>query len=195
MRFPTYSPRQGDDMAKAHQSTLPGGHYRWIADSFNSSLAHRKVPLTGADTDPHILSMSISGLRQIAMTRAFSRRSGRPRVSQAPSGPTLPHGNGTPKLPLTRCDDPGTRCAAPRLPHARLDLARSLCALLGRCVEPAAESVQEFVSSFEFRGPPRRPAWLQIHASARAMPSYRACRSEVEPAQPLGVECDHDCGQ
>ena len=41
-RFPTYSPRQGDDMAKAHQSALSGGHYRLIEESFNSSLAHKK---------------------------------------------------------------------------------------------------------------------------------------------------------
>lgn len=40
-RFPTYSPRQGDDMATADQSALSGGHYRLTAESFNSSLAHR----------------------------------------------------------------------------------------------------------------------------------------------------------
>ena len=39
-RFPTYSPRQGDDMAEAYQNTLSGGHYLLTEESFNSSLAH-----------------------------------------------------------------------------------------------------------------------------------------------------------
>ncbi len=41
-RFPTYSPRQGDAMAKAHQNSLSGGYSHLIAESFNSSLAHKK---------------------------------------------------------------------------------------------------------------------------------------------------------
>ena len=39
-RIPTHSPRQGDEVAINLHKTLSGGHYRWIAASFNSSLAH-----------------------------------------------------------------------------------------------------------------------------------------------------------
>ena len=38
--FPTYSPRQGDEVAINLQNTLSGGDYRLTEESFNSSLAH-----------------------------------------------------------------------------------------------------------------------------------------------------------
>lgn len=40
--FPTYSPRQGDEVAINPHKSLSGGHYRLIEESFNSSLAHKK---------------------------------------------------------------------------------------------------------------------------------------------------------
>ena len=42
--------------------TLSGGHYRLTQESFNSSLAHRKVPLVRANTKTQILSPVHSGL-------------------------------------------------------------------------------------------------------------------------------------
>ena len=39
--FPTYSPRQGDEVAINPHKTLSGGHCRLTEESFNSSLAHR----------------------------------------------------------------------------------------------------------------------------------------------------------
>ena len=41
--FPTYSPRQGDEVAINPHKTLSGGHYRLTEESFNSSLAHNDV--------------------------------------------------------------------------------------------------------------------------------------------------------
>mgnify|MGYP000897631022 FL=1 len=43
VRFRPYSPRQGDDMAKAHQDSLSESHSQRTAESFNSSLAHNDV--------------------------------------------------------------------------------------------------------------------------------------------------------
>ena len=39
--FPTYSPRQGDEVEINPHKTLSGGHYRLTEESFNSSLAHK----------------------------------------------------------------------------------------------------------------------------------------------------------
>ena len=41
--FPTHSPRQGDEVAINLHTSLSGGHYRLIEESFNSSLAHTLV--------------------------------------------------------------------------------------------------------------------------------------------------------
>ena len=38
--FPTYSPRQGDEVPIDPHKALSGGHYRLTEESFNSSLAH-----------------------------------------------------------------------------------------------------------------------------------------------------------
>ena len=41
--FPTHSPRQGDEVAINLHTSLSGGHYRLIEESFNSSLAHKSA--------------------------------------------------------------------------------------------------------------------------------------------------------